>query len=239
MVIHIGRSSKAAGILRIVCGMLLLCLLLSACGQAEGNNTGNNTAEPEAAPGAWDIAFSSGKAGLEEISLWPDDFTGFTIGFAPGNRDALFAAATPVRTDEYGVEYYEIPGILAGQLTGETARYCTPVSLGPDGSVLWKAPSLSGNGYALYIQRDRTLVAAAQSLSRGATDCSRGHWIRKSTCIRTCRTVRLSTPRTAGTCSLMIRTNGWARGCLLTCRICWIPGQGSFSSWPVIPVSTR
>ncbi len=185
MNIHISKSSKAAGLLRIIGVMLLLCLLLSACGKKEENNTGNDAAEPaapdtasagqqeaepEAAPSAWDIAFSTGKAGLEEISLWPDDFTGFTIGFMPGNRDALFADATPVRTDEYGVEYYEIPEILAGQLTGETAQLCTIVSLGPDGSVLWKAPSFSGNGYALYIQRDRTLVAAAQSSNRGAAD---------------------------------------------------------------------
>ncbi len=185
MHIHISKSSKAAGLLRVVCMMLLICLLLSACGKKEENNTGNDAVgqdvtdavsagpqedEPEAAPSAWDLAFSTGKAGLEEISLWPDDFTGFTIGFTPGNKDALFDAATPVRTDEYGVEYYEIPGILATMLSGETARYCKPVSLGPDGAVLWKAPSLSGNGYALYIQRDRTLVAAAQSSVRGAAD---------------------------------------------------------------------
>ena len=122
MYIHISKSSKAAGLLKIVCVMLLICLLLSACGKKEENNTGNDAAEPavtdavsadpqedepEATPGAWDLAFSTGTAGLEEISLWPDDFTGFTIGFAPGNKDALFAAATPVRTDEYGVEYFK------------------------------------------------------------------------------------------------------------------------------------
>ena len=76
MYIHISKSSKAAGLLRIICVMLFLCLLLSACGKKEENNTGNDAesaapdtesagqqeAEPEAAPGAWDIAFSTGKA---------------------------------------------------------------------------------------------------------------------------------------------------------------------------------
>ena len=183
--------------------LMSLCLLLSGCGKNGEGEKGLPAPEAETAapqpeetaapqpeePGVWDGAFRSGNAVLEETDLKPADYAGFTIGFRPGDETPLFEGAEPVRNGEGGIRFYEMPEELArrtfaasgaitidgGGAVYKNGSYTYPLTVGPDGTVLWFGvmPVDAGMGlytYIAFVQRDREVVVVSVSESRGAGD---------------------------------------------------------------------
>ena len=192
------RFSAKSPFLRIGCLLLLLCLALSSCQKAaEETPAGAAGAaaapapEPVREPTAWDTAFETGNGSLEETSLVPENYSGFTIGFVPGMEHPLFAVGDPVRTDENGVRWFALTEEQAEKFfvypqymsyADGTATYSAsdknknphPVAVGPDGTVLWlgKVIVTEDGRYdnAFFIQRGRELLIIDISDTRGVPD---------------------------------------------------------------------
>ena len=91
-----------------------------------------------AAADAWDMAFESGNGRLEQVSLLPESYEGFSAG------EAL--------TEEQAQDLF---------------RDAVPVSLGPDGAVLWFS---GGETPAFFVQRDHEIVFLVPAPDRGTPD---------------------------------------------------------------------
>ncbi len=127
---------------------------------------------------AWDTAFSGGRGRLEHLSLLPEDCSGFEANVAPGNGES----AAPVRTDEYGTAFYALPEesvreLFFGEIGDGTWNYrdAVPVSVGPDGAVLWAgiwpaSPGGSDEQVFLFVQRDHEIVILNVSDGIGSKD---------------------------------------------------------------------
>ena len=183
--------------------LVALCLLLSACQKAEQPETGaaapaggqsaaqsGEAAPPGEEPAAsadrttWDIAFETGNGVLEEISLYslllPADYSGFTIGFLPGQENQMLISGDPVHTGEDSTAYYALTEEAAKQIfvlpreirytdgvstniyQGEGDRHPQVLYRNPDGSVLWYGPMTADSDgrftNMLYVQRDREIT---------------------------------------------------------------------------------
>lgn len=125
---------------------------------------------------AWDTAFTGGSGRLEQVSLYPADFAGFTANIPA-------AGAEPVRTDEYGTAFYALSGEAARELFYgveiEPNTECSPkqyygsvpISAGPDGAVLWAGIHLAEDWQVfLFVQRDHEIVILTPDESCGAPD---------------------------------------------------------------------
>ena len=188
---------------QVGCLLLSLCLLLSACrkagetGPAETAETAATVLESAAAVNepirettVWDAAFEGGNGFMEEISLRPTEYAGFTIGFMPGEETPYFEGKEPVRTAESGMCFYDMPELMAertfcnpksmmynaGQSSYSAERITPyPLTVGPDGTILWFGympydAELRYFTYFAFLQRGRELLIISTAGSRGIPD---------------------------------------------------------------------
>ena len=140
---------------RLVCVLLLYALLFSAAAGEEGLSFEE----------AYERTGQGVKLEPAEISLLPEDYSGFTV-----QADSDFCY---VLTDMTGmIMGFKEDGSCSCTLPEDSARALLEnaklLSRGPDGAMLYFV-SLNGGG-VLFIRRDRTLTPLMQAVSRGAED---------------------------------------------------------------------